>query len=1026
LRIKDCFAKDRLISPKEILLVLSSLLLLAEACLGTGFRRDWCTLYGSAPPPQIDSLIAFRYEVVAEGHTSTLNLIKRINPKIKWMFYNSVSDNYTSGLGIEEHEFLIAKCHQRGADPESLYYHYWDDTIIELQGQQISIPGWGGGSASQESEARVPVYYADLSRRAVDLNNRFTRQLEKEYNLEKFKTLPEGSQVGYHDGIFLDNSTYRFYNYGSLLSGGRIAEHPTHAQVNEEAFQGWYWQGLKRFLQEVKDTLRFSPSWSPDGKQKFSCINSSRTWIDEYATDEVADMLLMEFQYSPIKSPESINTLAEAFRRDSLSAANGVCQLYSPSVVTELSGYYGQFSWGDALLGNLAYFYIGRSDSSYLYIDFNYSYSPSYPGWDTLTWHRCMEYDLGQPTERYRVYKTGTDGRGYQYRVYARRYERALILCRPRGSWNQHFDERTRIGVDLPMNFRTLLPNGNLGPPSSRVYLRNGEGAILIPAGFGNYVEGEVWGSWTTSGNPYNVVGELRVPPGSTLVIDPGVTVKFQGHYKFVVDSAATLSAVGTKENPILFIAADTAAGWHGLRLLSASPECRISHCQLQNGKANGSEEDAKGGALYCWCSDPVISENTISGNAAQLDGGAIYCANSSPTIENNIIKDNRSVAGGGGIDCCRSDPRVFKNSISGNSGGSCGGGIRCGDDSAPLIVDNTIAANSAEDKGGGIYCDQSSPTIINTIFWANNAREGPQIAAFGGRQPTVRYCDVQGGWVGQGNIDADPIFVSLHRHDFQLRWRSPCIDAGEPSLTDPDGTRSDIGASPFNQAVSGIIELYPHQTPIVIPPQGGELLFDGWIFNFSGYPGEADIWTYVFIPDIGQYGPLRVLRGLDIPADSIGVNGLEQSVPGLAPAGNYAFAACVGTYPDTVIDVSYFYFTKTGNSAGEMTGWEEGDWFEGATSKDGTLPEAYSLSQNFPNPFNATTEIRYQLPTASRVRLEVFNLLGERVATLVDEEQKAGCRSVTWDGSGLSSGLYLYRLTAGEFADRKKMLLLK
>lgn len=145
---------------------------------------------------------------------------------MKWMFYNSVSDNYISGASFLEHQFLIFECQARGADPESLYYHYWDDTVIELQGQQIFIPGWGGGSAPDERAARVPVYYADLSRRAVNLNNRFARQLEKEYNLEKFKTLPEGSQVGYYDGIFLDNSTHRFTTTARFSPGGRLPNIP--------------------------------------------------------------------------------------------------------------------------------------------------------------------------------------------------------------------------------------------------------------------------------------------------------------------------------------------------------------------------------------------------------------------------------------------------------------------------------------------------------------------------------------------------------------------------------------------------------------------------------------------------------------------------------------------------------------------------------------------------------------------------------------------------------------------------------
>ena len=85
-----------------------------------------------------------------------------------------------------------------------------------------------------------------------------------------------------------------------------------------------------------------------------------------------------------------------------------------------------------------------------------------------------------------------------------------------------------------------------------------------------------------------------------------------------------------------------------------------------------------------------------------------------------------------------------------------------------------------------------------------------------------------------------------------------------------------------------------------------------------------------------------------------------------------------------------------------------------------------YSLDQNFPNPFNPTTTIRYSLPRASAVTLSVFNMLGERVATVVDTHQDAGDYAVRFDGSGLASGVYLYRLRAEGFVQSRRLLLLK
>lgn len=90
-------------------------------------------------------------------------------------------------------------------------------------------------------------------------------------------------------------------------------------------------------------------------------------------------------------------------------------------------------------------------------------------------------------------------------------------------------------------------------------------------------------------------------------------------------------------------------------------------------------------------------------------------------------------------------------------------------------------------------------------------------------------------------------------------------------------------------------------------------------------------------------------------------------------------------------------------------------------------LPKKMELNQNYPNPFNPTTVIRYGVPQSSKVRLEVFDLLGRRVATLVNnEQQRAGWHQVNFDASRLASGIYLYRIVAGGYVETRKMLLIK
>ncbi|HTK81164.1 MAG TPA: T9SS type A sorting domain-containing protein [Bacteroidota bacterium] len=88
--------------------------------------------------------------------------------------------------------------------------------------------------------------------------------------------------------------------------------------------------------------------------------------------------------------------------------------------------------------------------------------------------------------------------------------------------------------------------------------------------------------------------------------------------------------------------------------------------------------------------------------------------------------------------------------------------------------------------------------------------------------------------------------------------------------------------------------------------------------------------------------------------------------------------------------------------------------------------PVRYSLGQNFPNPFNPTTVIKFQLPVAGQVTLKIYNMLGREVATLVDGTRDAGVSSVTWDAGKFASGVYYYRIRANEFTETHKLVLLK
>ncbi|MEJ2242848.1 MAG: T9SS type A sorting domain-containing protein, partial [Candidatus Bathyarchaeota archaeon] len=85
-----------------------------------------------------------------------------------------------------------------------------------------------------------------------------------------------------------------------------------------------------------------------------------------------------------------------------------------------------------------------------------------------------------------------------------------------------------------------------------------------------------------------------------------------------------------------------------------------------------------------------------------------------------------------------------------------------------------------------------------------------------------------------------------------------------------------------------------------------------------------------------------------------------------------------------------------------------------------------YRLSQNFPNPFNPSTKIEYSIPQSSQIQIKVFDVLGNEIKTLINEEKPSGAYELTWNAENLPSGVYFYQMRAGGFVQTRKMILLK
>lgn len=201
-----------------------------------------------------------------------------------------------------------------------------------------------------------------------------------------------------------------------------------------------------------------------------------------------------------------------------------------------------------------------------------------------------------------------------------------------------------------------------------------------------------------------------------------------------------------------------------------------IVNCTISENTATSSS----GGGLYS-C-DGTIAECIITGNSASGDGGGmVYCDGA---VVECVISANRAGRNGGGMANC--DANVLNCSVWGNEASGTGGGLAdCYGDIANCVIVSNVSAGSAISFARG--------TVSNCVVWANTPKQA--------YYSELTYCCVEGGWSGEGNIDANPMFADLVNGDFHLLPGSPCVDSGDPnyhpprSVTDIDGEARVMGA---------------------------------------------------------------------------------------------------------------------------------------------------------------------------------------------------------------------------------------
>ncbi len=283
-----------------------------------------------------------------------------------------------------------------------------------------------------------------------------------------------------------------------------------------------------------------------------------------------------------------------------------------------------------------------------------------------------------------------------------------------------------------------------------------------------------------------------------------------------IVDNEATLLGGGIliRGNGVSFLGGNfisrNAAGIGGGLAIESSSPSLIDNRIIDN-RTFGRLEGGGGGLFLRNCKDVLVAGGEVSLNFTSQPGGGLSAIDSSElTLRDVRLEGNIAGFFGGGISLSGSEARLQRCRVLRGSARS-GGGVAAVDSDLSiegslvarstaevsgggLLVDRTrltltnatIAANEASVSGGGLQTGGSSDslTVTNSILYGNTAEEGAQIQS-GTPSLVVNYSDVEGGWPGDANLDADPLFVQPHFDDFRLRMLSPCIDRGDASAPD-------------------------------------------------------------------------------------------------------------------------------------------------------------------------------------------------------------------------------------------------
>ncbi len=280
------------------------------------------------------------------------------------------------------------------------------------------------------------------------------------------------------------------------------------------------------------------------------------------------------------------------------------------------------------------------------------------------------------------------------------------------------------------------------------------------------------------------VIGNVDVENGVTLEVAPGTRVEFAGFYSLTV--RGRVLAVGTAEAPIVFTTDEPAAFavdttdvgcWNGIRFpwtASTNPESRLEHCVLEYSKALGDE--AFGGALSVVGFSKLLVRNSVLRSSVADYGGAVFCSHqAAPSFVGNLFEGNFAFTAGAAIYDLYAYPDV----------------TNC------TVVSNAVLNDEPFDATGTIHNHISKPRVTGAIVRANSNAFFIPTELLDSKAYYTTFSNVEGGHAGEGNLDADPLFVGSGEHPHALGPGSPCADAGDPDTLNLRLPMADLAGRP-------------------------------------------------------------------------------------------------------------------------------------------------------------------------------------------------------------------------------------